>query len=153
MDGKSRAADRKAKRKIKAKMLWPIARPRTAIIKELDNLASLYVRMRNKLFGRGLCEICGVNPATMAYHYFSRRFFSIRWDPQNIAASCWGCNRGEKLNRYMPIIENRHKGLLGEIIYNILKDKSLEPARNTNADLLTIRDRLKLMIETIQARR
>lgn len=145
------AKARKARRKERAAQLWGRAESRSDLVKELDMLASLYARLRNKHYGRGICEICGKRPATVAYHYIPRGHYAVRWHPQNIAAACAPCNFGEKMHRLE--YRQKHIALIGEAIYGGLERAASETKHYSMADLRAIRDRIKLLIETLPTRK
>lgn len=64
---------------------------RSALVKKLDRVFSLYVRKRDK----GVCITCGAKgePKYMqAGHYVSRGHYATRWDERNVHCQCMRCN-------------------------------------------------------------
>lgn len=63
-------------------------------IDEADRLFSLYIRIRDKWS----CVRCGKtyekgNAALQNSHFYGRRMESVRFDPENCDALCYGCHR------------------------------------------------------------
>lgn len=58
----------------------------------LDKLFSQYIRAR----ANWRCERCGNKPAKRGlhtHHHIRRRNHSVRWDPDNCFALCYGCHQ------------------------------------------------------------
>ena len=65
--------------------------------KELDKWFSLYIRLRDSTDeGMAQCFTCGVikyyKSGMQCGHFQSRRFLATRFDEQNCAVQCIGCN-------------------------------------------------------------
>lgn len=72
-------------------------------VKELDDLASLTIRIRDRF----VCFTCGRHPpevVAQAGHLISRTKYPIRWDERNLYCQCSGCN---KIHEYTPDIYRR----------------------------------------------
>lgn len=65
---------------------------RKALITKLDGLASFAVRLRDKSLYNGICPLCGMRPQMCAFHFLTRSKQSVRWDMENLVASCSSCN-------------------------------------------------------------
>ena len=68
---------------------------RKSIVKKLDQVFSLYVR--NKYAKNGFCECitCGRKypiKQIQCGHFMSRKNYSTRWELENVAPQCFGCN-------------------------------------------------------------
>ena len=68
---------------------------RKSIVKKLDQVFSLYVR--NKYAKDGFCECitCGRKypiKQIQCGHFMSRKNYSTRWELENVAPQCFGCN-------------------------------------------------------------
>jgi hypothetical protein len=58
-------------------------------IDKLDQLFSQYIRLRDKV-----CKRCGnSNTILQCAHFYGRAKRSVRWDPDNACALCFGCHR------------------------------------------------------------
>lgn len=119
----ARAKTRKAARVAKAATLWAPKAPRKPrwspgkrLEKQLDDLCALYVKMRDRVLGAGLCRICGRSPIAVAYHILQRGYRSIRWDLENVVGACSGCNWWEKKTRDQnpAAVRARHVEVFGE---------------------------------------
>lgn len=61
---------------------------RKSLIMKLDILVSKIVRERNPY-----CVQCGLKGKQLgAGHVFSRKYYSTRWDLDNVFTQCWPCN-------------------------------------------------------------
>lgn len=84
----------------------PKKRLRKNIVKELDKLFSLYIRHSHKNPKTDLveCFTCGRSyevKKIQAGHFQSRRFYSTRWDEDNVKPQCYGCNVGRQGEQYI----------------------------------------------------
>lgn len=102
-------------------------------ISPLDSLFSLYIRT----LARWKCERCGkqFTPPTNGLHcshYHGRRKKSVRFDPENADAICYGCHQffGEHREDYADAKGNKKQG------YTSWKINKLGKVR---FDLLTLR--------------
>lgn len=91
---------------------------RQKLIRENDKIISLIVRKRDNY----KCCKCG-KPANAVHHIFSRRYFSIRWDPMNLITLCfphhfyYAHSRPTEFHHWV-------KKEMGEKAYNLLEIKS-----------------------------
>lgn len=60
---------------------------RKKLVNKLDKLFSLWIRKRD-----GKCVQCGSTQNLTCGHLFSRVNYSTRWDEENCACQCMGCN-------------------------------------------------------------
>ena len=80
------------------KKLKRLKSSRKTLIKQMDLLASMWVRMRDKKLYGGLCPLCrpcrNTNPGPIecAFHWITRGKHILRWSEINLTASCWPCN-------------------------------------------------------------
>lgn len=115
-----RAAERKAKRKIKRHELAKAKdalKPFTVLLKQADTLFSLFIRMRDKWLFNGLCVICNIRPIEVCFHWITRAEMAIRFHPDNASGTCSGCNYREVRDRRFKTKEffrSVHIGLIGE---------------------------------------
>jgi hypothetical protein len=58
------------------------------LVAELDRLTSMIVRRRDRR-----CVTCGSGRNLQCSHFYSRRYFGIRFDLRNCHAMCAACNR------------------------------------------------------------
>lgn len=92
---------RKPKKKEKALPLFDKAgvkvKKKTDYVRKLDNVFSLYIRLRDAMpNGMIRCISCGQIKTFNKFdngHYFSRRKMATRWDEDNCHAECTYCNR------------------------------------------------------------
>ena len=88
-------------------------------IKPLDKKFSFYIRSK----ANWTCEVCGkkYKPPTKGLHcshFWGRRNKSVRFDPDNVIAACFGCHR--KFTENPEIHREFFMERLGEANYNIL---------------------------------
>ena len=55
----------------------------------LDRLFSHYIRLRDK----GICQRCGTAGSLQTSHFHGRAKQSVRYDPDNAVALCFGCHQ------------------------------------------------------------
>jgi hypothetical protein len=60
---------------------------RKSVVKRLDAVFSKYIRARDKK-----CVTCGAREQLQCGHLLSRVAYSTRWDEENCACQCAGCN-------------------------------------------------------------
>ena len=65
---------------------------RKLLILKLDNLFSLYIRLKTKNTFGPYCPFCSKNPIECCFHFITRSKYSVRWDERNAVGSCHGCN-------------------------------------------------------------
>ncbi len=91
--------------------------------KELDKWFSLYIRLRDSNeYGMAQCCTCGIvkpyNKGIQCGHFQSRKHLSTRFDEQNCAAQCIGCNmfkQGEQFKFGMSIDAKYGSGTAEEL--------------------------------------
>ena len=85
---------RKRKKKVNAA---PRPKSKPDLVKKLDKVFSLYIRLRDIMpNGYGKCISCGrIKPFAEldCGHYYSRTHMATRWDEDNCHIECRGCNR------------------------------------------------------------
>lgn len=103
----------------------PKRKSKTALIKELDRVFSIYIRKRDK----GRCFTCG-GKATDAGHYKRRGIMSLRWDKRNVNAQCRRCNHFEsgKLDVYAVQLTRKYGWWILEELEEKAK-KTFSPTR------------------------
>ena len=125
---------------------------RKTLIKKLDSIFSLYIRTRdaNK---RGICTCCTCNkklPIKQIHcgHFMSRRHLNTRWDPENTAAQCAGCNtfnQGEQFKFSQFINKKYGEGKAAELLR-----KSRLSVKLSLIDLQEKYDYYKKLLEELQ---
>ena len=113
---------------------------RKKLIGKLDNIFSKFIRLRDCGNG-GRCISCGkmitFNTSDCG-HFFSRRYYSVRWHEDNCHAQCRQCNRFEEGNKY-------YYGKKLEIKIGLERLKRIELLKNSPMKFSEID--LKLLIE------
>ena len=98
--------------------------------RELDNVYSKWVRLKNSKNGKCQCVSCGkwlkIKEAQCG-HYVSRNYLSLRFDHRNTAVQCMQCNVFKKgnLDEYTLWLI----GIYGEGILEELNKKKWEPKK------------------------
>lgn len=98
----AKAKEKKAKRKAKRRIIFsgrPKPVSRSVLVKRLDAIFSLYIRLRDKKVSGGLCVLCLKRPIEVCFHWISRGSFATRWDERNAVGSCKGCNFEETFRK------------------------------------------------------
>lgn len=110
------------------------------IIAELDRVFSIYIRTKYAdRLGYAKCYTCG---ALMHWsklhngHFYSRRFFSTRWNENNCRPQCFKCNVA--LGGNLAVYSEKLLEELGTIDYENLRIKHNEIANYTSAQLKLI---------------
>jgi len=86
-------------KKVATKPKKPRQKSRSTLIRELDKVFSLFIRLRDsKPYGFRYCKCisCGqIKPFEDfdAGHYYSRTKYSVRWNENNVHGECRFCNR------------------------------------------------------------
>lgn len=85
---------------------------RQDLIDKLDRAFSLYIRRRDRC-----CVICGESRWRLleAGHFYSRRYYAIRWDARNAHAQCIRCNRRHNRDQ-MPYLNFMLKRYDGDVL-------------------------------------
>lgn len=124
-------------RRKERKALW-IKPKKSTVIAQLDLACGLFVKMRDRRIGSGLCRICGVRHIQVWYHIIPRASHSTRWHPEASCGACAPCNCGEKWHRLA--YREKHIKIFGEQIYAKLEAMSREPSHWSTSDLVAMRD-------------
>lgn len=154
---------RKLVQKFNSKMSGKPIHPEKSTIKaQLDHITSLLVRRRDRLVHAGLCLVCmakqrlglldrAPEPIALAYHILPRGDGLLHWDLRNIIGACVRCNGGELWSRTKASLRDRyeriHIEIVGDDVYEALKELSGKESHYTTADLIAMRDERKLILE------
>lgn len=68
---------------------------KTALVKKLDAVFSIYIRRRYAVNDISKCVTCGKEDhwkSLQCGHFMSRKHMSTRWDEDNCQVQCAGCN-------------------------------------------------------------
>ena len=68
---------------------------KTALVKKLDTVFSIYIRRRYAIDDIAKCVTCGKEDhwkSLQCGHFMSRKHLSTRWDEDNCQVQCAGCN-------------------------------------------------------------
>ena len=91
---------------------------RKNIVKRLDTIFSLYIRLRVANNEMVECFTCGkishYKKNMQCGHFQSRSSYSTRWDPNNCQVQCYGCNVMQQGRQYqfgLNLEKNMAKGL------------------------------------------
>jgi len=124
---------------------------RKSLIKKLDTLFSLYIRLKsaNKK-GFVKCYTCGVKKYwekdyMQCGHFISRRHYILRWSEKNARPQCYGCNVMSQGKQYQFAI-NLNKEYGYDIAEELLKE-SRKTAKFSNDDLVSLINRYEKFIE------
>jgi len=131
----ARAKAKKANRKARGKLIWS-AKPkpsRSAVVKKLDAVFSLYIRARDKRVANGLCVLCRKRPIEVCFHWISRGAFATRWDEANCVGSCSGCNYEETFRKQK--YRDMHIQLVGVEVREAMEAKAREAVHIPTAEL------------------
>ena len=124
---------------------------RKSLIKKLDTIFSIYIRLRdaNK---DGFCKCISCQKINHwkdvdAGHFIGRRHLITRYDPKNVYAQCRYCNRYLAGNQYLYSVS------LKKIDSN-LPEKLLRKSRKTiklsNDELLVLIKKYKKLVEKLE---
>ena len=118
----------------KAKKLSKKPVKRSKVVKDLDNIFSQYIRLRDD--GKGCCT-CGVKKdwkEMQACHYITRGKLPTRWDETNVHSGCYRCNvllKGNYTEYAIFMVQKYGADKLLE-----LKQKSIMPLKIPTIELI-----------------
>ncbi|MDI6808493.1 MAG: hypothetical protein QME66_05860 [Candidatus Eisenbacteria bacterium] len=123
---------------------------RKLLVKKLDNLFSLYIRLRTRNYSGPNCPFCSKNPIECCFHFITRAKYSVRWDDRNAVGSCSGCNYRMEYDPHKYIkwyIDHYGKDSYDELIRdsNIIKKRDNEDLR-----LLGLEIKQKMFLEGLK---
>lgn len=101
---------------------------RKSLVKELDRVFSLFIRARDKR-----CVTCGTSENLTCGHLFSRVAYSTRWNEDNCACQCAGCNLRHEHDPYVF-----HRWFIrkyNQEYWDLLHAKYNTPRKFTDAEL------------------
>ena len=144
----ARAKARKAKRVEKHALLGvrKVKKPRRRSewkhwVGKLDAVFSLFIKLRDKRYGGGLCRICGRAPIQCCYHIMPRQHLATRWVEVGAVGACNGCNASEHFNRLA--YRQKHIALFGDI-YDALEKLSRTTVKYSVDDLRDLTENFKI---------
>ena len=106
---------------------------RKSLIRKLDKISSEIARGATiRVFGN--CPFCRSAPIQGAFHWITRSKHSIRWEIENLIASCYGCNCTMEFNPH-PFIQF-FLDRWGRYSYDALIRKSNKIAHFSRSDLI-----------------
>ena len=110
---------------------------RSKIVAKLDSVFSEYIRRRYAQNDIAKCVTCGKEDHwknQQAGHFMSRKYYSTRWDEDNVQVQCAGCNIFRAGEQY------KFSLYLGQEKSEELFLKSHKTAKLSNVDLLEMID-------------
>ena len=125
---------------------------RRNLIKKLDNLFSLYTRLKySDKYGIVECYTCGIRKHYKDYmqngHFISRRHYILRWSEKNTRVQCYSCNVGNHGRQYEFSVKlNKEYG------YDISKEllqESKKIKKFSNDELISLINRYKESIKVM----
>lgn len=105
---------------------------RTALIKKLDTVFSIYIRRRYAVNDIAECVTCGKKDhwsKLQCGHFMSRKHMATRWDENNCQVQCAGCNVFRYGEQYL------FSQYLGDNLSQQLYIKSKEVCKFTDVEL------------------
>ncbi len=123
---------------------------RKFLVKKLDTLFSLYIRLKaTDKKGFLKCYTCGVKKHYKNYmqcgHFISRRHYILRWSEKNARPQCYGCNVMSQGKQYQFAI-NLNKEYGYDIAEELLQE-SRKTAKFSNDDLLSLINRYDKFVQ------
>ena len=118
---------------------------RKGLIKKLDVLFSIWIRMKTKKEYGPMCPLCGKRPLQCCFHFITRSKHSVRWDEANAIGSCHSCNFENEFNQAKFI--NWYQKRFGLAAWDDLFFKSNQIAKFSTAVLQEKYKELKTLVE------
>ena len=110
---------------------------RKNLVKRLDTVFSLYIRLReadNEMVKCFTCEkVSHYKKNMQCGHFQSRAKYSTRWDPNNCQVQCYGCNVMQQCRQYqfgLNLEQKYGKGTAEKLLI-----KSQKTVKYSNEDL------------------
>lgn len=119
---------------------------RKTLIKKLDSIFSLFIRLRDKRLNRGYCLLCNKRPIECCFHWIGRGSYATRWDEDNAVGSCFGCNFEETFRKQK--YRDKHIALIGIEEREILEALARQKTHFSNSDLQEMIEEFKLKISS-----
>ena len=132
---------------------------RKTLVKKLDTVFSEYIRRRYAKNDITECVTCGKQDhwkKLQAGHFMSRKYYSTRWNEENVQVQCVACNvyrYGEQYKFGIYLGKEKSEELLAES-RKILKITNYELIEKINSigKYLSERESLRLILSVIDAR-
>tara|TARA_Y100000114_G_scaffold156515_1_gene183916 strand:+ start:31 stop:441 length:411 start_codon:yes stop_codon:yes gene_type:complete len=126
---------------------------RKNLIKKLDNLFSLYTRLKYAdKNGIVTCYTCGIQKHYKDYmqngHFISRRHYILRWSEKNTRVQCYSCNVGNQGRQYEFSVKLNEE--YGYDIASELLQESKKIKKFSNDELISLINRYKEFIKVMQ---
>ena len=126
---------------------------RKNLIKKLDNLFSLYTRLKYAdKNGIVTCYTCGIQKHYKDYmqngHFISRRHYILRWSEKNTRVQCYSCNVGNQGRQYEFSVKLNKE--YGYDIASELLQESKKIKKFSNDELISLINRYKEFIKVMQ---
>lgn len=130
-----------------------MASPRQKLIKDLDRIFSLFIRLRaSDEEGYATCFTCGQVKKYRegdAGHFIGRSAYSLRWSETNVQFQDKKCNIFQSGQQYLFSVALDE--LYGEGTANSLLRKSKELIKYSSDDLRNMIEKYKDKVETIKS--
>ena len=125
---------------------------RSKLVKKLDTIFSLYIRLRNSENEIIECFTCGKNAHykdnMQCGHFQSRKYYATRWNTINCQAQCKSCNVFKYGEQF--IFGNRLNAKYGEGTSEKLQKKAKQIAKLSTNDLTMLINKYKDLTKTIK---
>ena len=110
---------------------------RKSLVKKLDTVFSLYIRLRYAKNEIAECYTCGKKDhykKLQCGHFMSRKHYATRWDEENCQVQCYSCNvmrYGEQYKFGLRLAKEKGRAFPEELL-----QKTRATIKLTNNDLL-----------------
>lgn len=125
---------------------------RSKLVKKLDTIFSLYIRLRNSENEIIECFTCGKNAHykdnMQCGHFQSRKYYATRWNTINCQVQCKSCNVFKYGEQF--IFGNRLNAKYGEGTSEKLQKKAKQIAKLSTNDLTMLINKYKDLTKTIK---